>query len=81
MKTVNSIELINILNEICPKGLEVTIKNGILRITKSIYSRNNFIYLFSNDFIVEFNEENSMSFEKFKTEFKNVNWLIDQEIH
>ena len=73
---VNTNELINILKEEKPNGVEVSLNKGILRLTQEIFLRDNRIYQFSNELRYSFEKENSLDISEFEKLYQNTVWQL-----
>lgn len=77
---VNTEKLLEKLKDAEPEGLEISLRFGILSVTKAVYLRNKLVYLFPMEYDWSFNEENGVSISNFKKKYKKWFWQIDQII-
>ena len=80
MQLVSTDQLVQNLIKISPLGFEASIRNGLLRSTKCIYQKDDFIFLFdmSEDFVLDL--ENGMPKQQFELKYKDWFWNIEQTI-
>ncbi len=74
-------ELINELKLIQPQGFEVSLKLGILQITKMVYFRKNKIFVYTNEFNFEFDDCDGLTLEEFLKQFQGNKWEIEMAIN
>ena len=80
MKAISTPELIQTLTSISPQGLEVALVKGVLRSTKTIYLRENFVFTYTNEFRFDFNPKDAEPISAFEKNYEAARWLIEQEV-
>jgi hypothetical protein len=79
MNSIDTIVLVESLKSSFPKGLEVSISNGILRVTKNIYLRDLQIFEYTNELNIDFNPNDGVSISEFIEVYKQTKWQIENE--
>jgi hypothetical protein len=79
MNFISTTELIEEIKSVSPLGLEVSLNNGILRITKCLYLRNDQIFEYTNELNIDFNSKDSISISEFIEVYKQTKWQIENE--
>jgi len=77
---VTTEKLLEKLKEIEPEGLEISLRFGILSVTKAVYLRDKLVYLFPIEYDWVFNKETGVTISNFKKTHKKWYWRIDQII-
>lgn len=80
MNTLTTQELIDKLIEIDPKGLEVSLRNGMLNYTSDIFIRKNLVFHFDLSERWIFRKRDSMEIKDFLAKYESRKWIIDQTI-
>ncbi|WP_298137963.1 hypothetical protein [Flavobacterium sp.] len=73
-------ELIEKLKKNFPSGYEVSLRMGILTVTKDVFYKRKRFYLFSTDEFWNFSWDNGYTELEFKNNFENWIWFVDQTI-
>jgi hypothetical protein len=74
-------ELIHELKLIQPQGFEVSLKLGILQITKVVYFRKNKIFVYTNEFVFDFDDCDGLTLDEFSNQFESNKWEIEMAIN
>ncbi|TXI83194.1 MAG: hypothetical protein E6Q38_03915 [Crocinitomicaceae bacterium] len=80
MNPISTASLIESLKAVSPLGLEVVLVKGVLRSTKTIYLRENFVFTYTNEFRFDFNPNDAEPISVFEKNYSSVYWLVEQEV-
>lgn len=80
MERVKTKKLVEMLNEIDPKGFQISRRHGLLKTTKCVYKRDKLIFLY--DISEEFSFSLSDGYEKkeFLRMYAEEEWIIELAI-
>jgi len=80
LNPISTASLIELLKAVSPLGLEVALVKGVLRSTKTIYLRENFVFTYTNEFRFDFNPNDAEPISVFEKNYSSVYWLVEQEV-
>ena len=78
---LNTNQLIQKLKQIKPEGYEVSLKMGVLTLTKYVFFKRKRFYIFSFDQFWIFTSNNGYTELEFIGKYSNWIWHIDQTIN
>lgn len=80
MKSISTPELIETLTSVSPQGLEVALVKGVLRSTKCIYLREDWIFEYTNELRFDFKPSEAVDLNEFREIYSSARWLVEQEV-
>jgi hypothetical protein len=75
--TVGGAEVLEALTSVSPQGLEDALVNGVLRSTKCIYLREDFIFEYNNELRFNFKPSEAVDLNEFRENYSSARWLVE----